>query len=179
MTFGIGQLTPEILADLAEHPLDRADRERAEHIARMDAEDREPDGTHRDWLRTVEYVRYDPATGRITGLGKIPLAAFNQLQADHPETGYLLARAEMDTHWVDVRRGRVRLKSRCPARADGPYLRELPVPCLLTITDEVGEASEHECDTGYLDLSGSDPGTYRVTVESVPHLSETYEVVVP
>lgn len=182
-TFGMTFLTEEELAELERqrgtNPRDEEDRARAEHIARMDAEDREPDGTHRDWYRVVDYVRYDPATGAILAFGQMSKAAVAHEDSLYDDDGYLIAKGHRDTHWVDVAAQELREKTACPAVLDGVTLRDLPVPCTITVTDHTGATSEHACTDGMAECEFEYPGTYTLTITSVPHLPGTYQVVIP
>lgn len=72
-----------------------------------------------------------------------------------------------------VLNGEITDKTPCPAYLDGLVLRNLPVPSRLFIDRDVYEVIEP-----VVELSFNLPGTYKLLIESVPHLPVTLEVTV-
>lgn len=160
--------------------LDDLDRQRAEFIQnRLDA-DLEPDGTHRDWFRPVPFIRYDLQTGDILGSGRMSLAAIRHEDALWEGDGYLITDRvhDPDAEYFDLVHGVVRMRSECWAEQlviDGrEFLTNLPVPCWIRITDPAGRETLVECPEPEAEFEFDAPGSYSVTVHSIPCLDRTY-----
>lgn len=155
------------------------DQRRARELEWLDANDRTSDGIRKDHFRTVEFVSYDPVTGEIHSAGYNSVADLRH-EAQQFGTIFLAKRGRLGLDYVDVPTLEVMPRLPCPASIDGLTIKKLPVPCLVTVTDEAGLSSEHRCE-GVIgaELEFEDPGTYSVLIQSVKYLDGTYRVVVP
>jgi hypothetical protein len=123
------------------------------------------------------YISYDSTTGRIDnfyGLTDASLAVQtrdmievppNYLQAIHyVEDGVLVPRSTLNATWS---------KTTITANGvDTAVLSGLPDPCTVMID---GEA--HEVTGGSLEFAASSPGVYRISIDEVQYLPETWEVI--
>lgn len=140
---------------------------RYDQIMAWRAEDKNDEGIANDWFRYTDFVRYDPATGQILGIGRMALAALARAEADHAGA-FLHQTGSLDRHWVDVAARVVRPKTDCPATLTGQTLSGLPRPCTIRITDAAGNSTDYPCTDPTADLAFDYPGTYTITILSVP-----------
>lgn len=126
-------------------------------------------------MRSVPFVRFDPATGEITQHGSMQRVLLNELiAAGEP------VKAEAGSwqgHFVH-RSGAVRAKSPCPARLDGTVLRDLPVPCRIEIRIDGHAPIVSRHDEPDLALEFAHPGAYAVRVTAIAYLPITFAVAV-
>lgn len=125
-------------------------------------------------LTPTHFVRYDEA-GAITQWGSMAAHDIALLQ----EQGERIAVGKGDDgSYLCLRRMRPRLKTDNPTRLEGLSLVNVPAGSIVKIEDvgpRVPERSQHEA-SGRVDLEFDYPGTYRVTVVSVKHLTVVFEV---
>lgn len=114
----------------------------------------------------INYVRSD-AQGRIIQWGTMRADVVASVESE----GFIPGQGTTDTHYVA--NGVVFEKATCPAYLDGMTLRNVPVPATLTIDGTTYEATEPT-----IELSFNLPGTYKLLIESIPHLTLTLEVTV-
>jgi hypothetical protein len=115
----------------------------------------------------VNFVKYDPATGRIQWLGTVPRSML-ELQGE----GVIEGTASLLTDYV--KDGVVTARPENPATLSGMTLLTLPNPCVITV-----QGVAHDCTDDTADLSFSQPGTYEVRVSAFPMLDATFQVTQP
>jgi hypothetical protein len=76
------------------------------------------------------------------------------------------------THYIPS--GEVTLRPENPATLTGLELTNLPVPCVVKIGTQ-----SYPCTESTATLSFNQPGTYKVTIESWPHLDKEFSVDYP
>lgn len=59
-----------------------------------------------------------------------------------------------------------------PAHLDGTVLRDLPVPCTITVNGVAYECLEDSAELAFIH-----PGTYTVQVQAWPHLDKEFSLV--
>jgi hypothetical protein len=127
-----------------------------------------------------QVTRYDLATGRILGGGQ---AAYNAV----PDAGqgYLDGRYSTDTEYLDIDTDVVEqqqalgatLSSDSITMGQSVTLAPLPIPCTVRV-DGLGDVA---VDDGSLEVTPESIGSYRLVVDEVAYLRESYffEVVDP
>lgn len=119
----------------------------------------------------AKFVRYRP-DGSIDGNGFMA----ENFVLDEIAAGNLtlVAEGEIGSHYVDVATKSVHPRLPGPAVLTGTTLTNLPDPCRLLI-----DAASYEVTGGVAELSFPQPGTYRITVASVPYLDQIFTVTIP
>lgn len=119
----------------------------------------------------VSFVRYDPATGEITGSGSMPRFGFDHAVYVNGER-LLEAVGQPETHYLDLATMTVRQKAPNPAVLEGMTLSNLPIPSAVVI-----EGERYEVTDGTAELAFDQTGrTYEVSVEAVPYLTKVFAV---
>jgi hypothetical protein len=115
----------------------------------------------------TDYVVAD-AGGRIGVHGTIPAFMLaSQVLGEGEQVA--LGRGTRETHYVAS--GALLVRPPNSATLDGMTLKNLPVPCTVTV-----EGVAHDCTDDHCDLSFSHAGTFAVTVSAFPMLDATFEV---
>lgn len=115
----------------------------------------------------IDYTVYAP-DGAIIGCGWSQRSVVEKLM----EQGNCLPVAS-NAMTQYVMNGQVVDKTPCPAYLDSLTLRDVPVPAVVHI-----DRTRYETTEPTIELSFNLPGTYKILIESVPHLSVTLEVTV-
>jgi hypothetical protein len=136
----------------------------------------------------IAFVRYDPATGRVRGIGNCDETDYPANMALYPDDAFLLGRANLDTDWVDVSTEPPAIAAR-PAlagfdrltiAAGGREFARLTAdrPFTITIDGDATEIAEPDADGRYaVELGGMVPAVYSVAVDCWPYLPYAAEVV--
>lgn len=124
---------------------------------------------HPDFVEHVAYVRFDPATGRITERGTMARA---HVMRQRMQGGIVPGIGRPETHYVDLFGGvpAVMPKTPCPAKLKGLTLSRLPVPCEIEISNPGGDApTVYPCADRKLTLAFDHPATWTVRILSERH----------
>ena len=125
-------------------------------------------------FHTVDYVRYDPATGEILNVGHEGAAHVNRRNENGEHC--FPASAVLGLHWFDTEAFEVKAKDESTATLDGFMLRDIPPFSRIYVLDVTGEKC-YECGTKTAArLNLAHPGSYRVLVRSARHLDRWFEV---
>lgn len=131
-----------------------------------------------DDLTCTPFSRFDPDTGAILETGVMSHAGVQAL-TDENGWHYIKEASRLGEDYVSLPDLTITPRQPCPASLDGLVLSDLPVPCCVKVRDEAGEQFETACDEPSLELEFDYPGTYTVTVVSVPYLDGVFTVEVP
>ena len=128
-------------------------------------------------MRPTPFTRFDPATGEVLETGNMTIGGVRHLEA---QTGwsYLTRPARLGLDYVDLPAQLITERSPCPAILDGATLRNLPAPCIVTVTDAAGARTEVAADAPELALEFDFPGSYAIRVRSIPHLDGEFSIEV-
>lgn len=125
----------------------------------------------RDPLQQVPYLVFNPHTGEIVRWGNCPFFGLeNKAEID---THVIMGVGEGATHYVDPGTLAIKERTPCPATVNGSVIVAIPNPSIVTILDKTFHVTD-----GEIDLTGSDPGFYEVTISSVAYLDQTLQVTV-
>lgn len=118
----------------------------------------------------IAFARFDDV-GRIEFVGHTSPEGYDRMLSYTAE--YIVqGEANVDLDWVDghaiVRR------PENPTVLDGMTLRNLPIPCVITI-----DGTAHDSTDETAELSFSQPGTFTVVVSAFPMLDATFQVTQP
>lgn len=113
--------------------------------------------------QNVKFIRYRE-NGEIFAWGDCQPIAYENMDGLK-----MLGEGTIDTHWVS--NGEVLEKTPCPAILDGLFLRDVPVPAIITI-----DGVRYETSEPVVELTFNLPGIYTVTIESIPHLPISFMV---
>ena len=117
------------------------------------------------------YISFYDERGEITGsIG----ADAQGIQANKDRTEHPWVDGDWYGKDVYVSNGGVHPRPANPARLDGMTLRELPTPGTIHI-----DGASYPYDEPTVELEFEHPGTYKVRVESWPHLDKEFEVENP
>jgi hypothetical protein len=114
---------------------------------------------------------YDLATGEILRFVSGPPETL-PLQASEGQGWLNTTSVQKD---VFVKDGQIVSRPRCTATLDGMVLKGLPVPCTVTIGDDVHTVTEGSGEG--VELEFGYPGTYTVSVTAWPYLEKKFTVV--
>jgi len=126
-------------------------------------------------LQSVQVIRYLPSTGQITGAVTCAPAISHNMAID--DEAYVIVEDVAPlplpdtTHYVQG--GKLVRKTACPAVLDGYVLRELPVPCRVSV-----DMTTYACEDDTAAIEIDQPGTYTITVRAVPHLDGVFALTV-
>jgi hypothetical protein len=129
----------------------------------------------------IEFVRYDPATGRVRGVGNCDHTDYALNRALYPGDAFLVGHADLDTDYVNVSAdphviaprpalggfGRLEIAADDADTArlahDGPFTVTIDgAPHTIDTPDETGAY--------VLEITAAIPAEYRVAVEAWPAL---------
>jgi hypothetical protein len=119
---------------------------------------------------TIYWVAYDPATGAIRFNGHCVQSQL--VSQNFPGLATIEGQGAYDTHYVAA--GLVHAREMMPGEIVGTTIRGLPTPCRLHV-----DGQEYNVDDGVAEFTFTYPGTYKVTAESVYHLTKTFELIQP
>jgi len=136
----------------------------------------------------VEFTRYDPATGRLMGLGNCDDSDYPANVALYPGHRFVTGHANLETDYVDVAAGppEVRPRPELPGfdrltiAAGGQEFARLVADRPFTVTIDGDPAAITEPDAAgryVVELGGMVPAVYSVTVDCWPYLPYAAEVV--
>jgi hypothetical protein len=120
---------------------------------------------------TVQFIRYTP-DGRVDMYGMMARGFIEDFIADGQL--YLMEEGTLNDHWVLLPQKILMERTESIATLNGMTINDCPVPCQLII-----EGVTYGVTNGTAELSFTQPGTYEVTVTSVPCYPKTFQVVVP
>lgn len=129
-------------------------------------------------MTPVAFARCDEH-GQIYETGRMSAYAIGRMRADG---GLVFASdGEPGVHYIDLATGETRPKTGNPTSLDGLTLSNVPTGSTINVEDVlpagVPERSQHVA-SGRVDLEFDFPGTYRIEVVSVKHLTAVFEVTV-
>ncbi|WP_244832329.1 hypothetical protein [Caballeronia sp. TF1N1] len=115
----------------------------------------------------IAFARFDD-DGRIEFVGHTSPEGWERMLGYTAE--YVVqGDADVDLDWVD---GHViKRRPENPTILDGMTLRNLPIPCQITV-----DGTTHDSQDETADLSFSQPGTYTVVVSAFPMLDASFQV---
>jgi hypothetical protein len=115
----------------------------------------------------TKYVAAD-STGLIVCNGHVPRF---MLDVQVPPEGGSIVVGTGETATDYVREGEIISRPPNPATLDGMTLKNLPVPCTITV-----EGTAHTCTDDHCELEFTQPGAYDVIVSAFPARDATFEV---
>lgn len=119
---------------------------------------------------SLPVVGYDPETGAITLYGNLSRMIVESYIKDEGRP-FLIGVGADDTHYVDLSTMTIREKQPMQGILDDTTIRNLPIPCTVTV-----EGESYEVDDGDAELTFEQPGVYSVTVAAVPYLTQVFTV---
>jgi hypothetical protein len=136
----------------------------------------------------VNFLRYDPATGRVLGLGNCAEMDYEANRSLVPGDAFLVGHADLDADWVNVAADPPEVQprpelagfSKLAIAADGidEAVLELDRPFSVTIDGDRVEVNEPgESGTYRIALAAMLPATWVVEVEAFPALPYRAEIV--
>lgn len=114
----------------------------------------------------MKFAKYDPTNGRILFVGEVPDSMI-ELQSGPLYEGEA---NQLTQYIVD---GELHDRPANPTVVTGSVLTNVPVPATLKVDGVVYQTNE-----ATIELDFPNPGTYKIVVESWPHLNGEYEITI-
>jgi hypothetical protein len=126
----------------------------------------------------ANFILYEVDTGRIVANGSTP-DEYVGVQAGEGQR-HIVVPSSVDADKNYVLGGGVIEREEFPVTVSGATLSGIPVGTVVDINHmSIPKlwSSETVMD-GVIDLEGSDPGTYKVTLTLFPYIGQTFEIVI-